>query len=166
MSRTTMIYHDLRRRELAQIHIAKTQLGMDDETYRAMLFSQGQVATSAALDVAGRRAVLKHLRASGFKTSLDARGASVPASKRSAHPGAPRNFGSADRAAMLGKVEALLADAKRPWSYADGMCKRMFNVDALTFVNPEQLHKLIAALEYDKKRREIKASAAEDRTCK
>lgn len=57
----------LRRAELAQIHIAKTQLGLDEDTYRAMLWSVGRVKSSADLDWSGRKRVLDHLKASGFK---------------------------------------------------------------------------------------------------
>lgn len=57
----------LRRAEIAQIHIAKSQLGMDDDTYRAMLWSVGRVRSSSELDWRGRKAVLDHLKRSGFK---------------------------------------------------------------------------------------------------
>lgn len=56
-----------RRRDLAMIHMAKAQLGMDGDTYRAMLWSVGRVRSSADLDFAGRKRVLEHLQACGFK---------------------------------------------------------------------------------------------------
>ena len=52
---------------LAQIHIAKAQLGMDDDTYRAMLWGVARVRSSKELDHAGRAKVLAHLVACGFK---------------------------------------------------------------------------------------------------
>ncbi|MBO1856821.1 regulatory protein GemA [Burkholderia cenocepacia] len=52
---------------LAKIHIAKQQLGMDDDTYRAMLRSVGGVQSSKELTPAGASRVLKHLEQSGFK---------------------------------------------------------------------------------------------------
>jgi phage gp16-like protein len=55
-----------RRRDLAAIHVAKKQLGMDDDTYRAMLWSVGRVRSSGDLDFAGRKRVLEHLQACGF----------------------------------------------------------------------------------------------------
>jgi phage gp16-like protein len=54
---------DTRRRELAQIHIAKAQLGLDEETYRSMLWTVGRVRSAADLDYAGRNAVLEHRKA-------------------------------------------------------------------------------------------------------
>lgn len=64
-ARTT--YPDQRKRDLAQIHIAKAQLGLDEDTYRAMLFAIGRVASAADLDQAGRHRVLEHLRSRGFR---------------------------------------------------------------------------------------------------
>lgn len=58
---------DIRNRELAQIHIARQQLGMDEETYRAMLWAVGRVNSAKDLDWTGRKRVLDHLKKSGFK---------------------------------------------------------------------------------------------------
>jgi len=52
----------------------------------------------------------------------------------------------------MSKIEAFLAEAGRPWSYADGMAKRMFKVERLTFCTPVHLNKIIAALTYDARR--------------
>jgi len=60
--------------ELAKIHIAAQQLGMDDDTYRDMLWSVGRVRSAKDLDLAGRAAVLAHLGACGFRNT----GASRP----------------------------------------------------------------------------------------
>jgi phage gp16-like protein len=113
---------------------------MDDDTYRQMLWTVARVESSKDLDEAGRRRVLEHLRANGFKGKQ-------PTSK---HPGRPHNI---DAQPQLKKVEALLADAGRPWVYADTLAKRMFHVDRVAFCNPDQLQRLIAALSYDQKRR-------------
>ncbi len=91
-----------RSRELATIHIAKKQLGLDDETYRDMLWTVARVRSSAALDFAGRKNVLDHLKARGFKSAPGKR----------AHEGRPRNIEGSERSPQLKKVEALLADGK------------------------------------------------------
>lgn len=57
----------IKRKEIQLIHIAKQQLGMDDETYRAMLWSVARVKSSTELDFAGRKKVLDHMQACGFK---------------------------------------------------------------------------------------------------
>ncbi|HEU4601550.1 MAG TPA: regulatory protein GemA [Steroidobacteraceae bacterium] len=127
----------VRNSELAKIHIAKQQLGLDDETYRQMLWTIARVNSSKDLDYAGRRAVLEHLKARGF-------------TGRKQFPGKPNNTSSHPQ---LKKIEALLADAKRPWSYADGMARNMFKVERVAWCKPDQLQRIIAALTYDQQRR-------------
>lgn len=58
---------DIRKRELAHIHIAKQQLGMDDDTYRQMLWTVARVNSAGDLDWKGRKDVLDHLKSKGFK---------------------------------------------------------------------------------------------------
>lgn len=53
--------------DLAKIHIAKKALGLDDDTYRAILRRIGGVESSAQLDAAGRRALLAEFRSKGWK---------------------------------------------------------------------------------------------------
>lgn len=133
--------NDTRRRELAKIHIAAKQLGMDDDTYRDMLWAIARVRSAKDLDEAARRRVLDHLKAVGFKPKSG-----------SPRPGRPHNLGSEERGPQLAKIEAMLTSAGRAWAYADGMAKKMFKVDRTAFCNPEQLRKIIAALVYDAQR--------------
>lgn len=58
---------DLRKRELATIHIARQQLGMDEATYRDMLWAVARVRSAADLDWAGRKRVIDHLAGSGAR---------------------------------------------------------------------------------------------------
>jgi phage gp16-like protein len=129
---------DQRQAELAKIHIAKKELGLDDDTYRDMLWTVARVRSAGDLDAGGRLAVLEHLRARGFKGR-----------RRGTYPGRPHNIDSEDRGPLLRKIEALLAEARRPWSYGDGIARRMFRIDRLAMCNPEQLSKVVAALSYD-----------------
>jgi phage gp16-like protein len=123
---------------LAKIHIAKKQLGLDDETYRAMLQQHGGVTSSKDLTPLAAAKVLQHLERSGFKP-------------KAGHGKRPKP--AAGRAALVGKIEAQLASASRPWAYADGMAKKMFQVEKVDWLNEEQLGKIVAALAYDAKRR-------------
>lgn len=124
---------------LAKIHIAKKELAMDDDTYRAMLQSIAGVSSSKDLTDAGVTKVLAHLQRCGWKPKAAAKAGKKPSVARG-------------RQALVGKVEALLAEAKRPWDYADAMAKRMFGVDKTDWLDAEQLVKLVAALTYDAKR--------------
>lgn len=127
---------------LAKIHIGKTQLALDDETYRAMLRRVGGVESAKDLTAEGASKVLKHMEHSGFEPK--------PSAKRR-----PRVGGA--RAAQLGKIEALLTDADRSWEYLNGMVKRICKVDAIEFCDGVMLGKLIAALQIDAKRRTERA---------
>ena len=130
---------DSRNADLAKIHIARKQLRLDDDTYRAMLHTVARVTSSKDLDEAGRRAVLEHLQARGFKT---ARG-------KTAFPGRPHN---ADSSPQILKIEAILTKGRKPWAYADAIAQRMFQVERVAWCNPAQLQGLIAALEAARRR--------------
>lgn len=123
--------------ELAKIHIAKKELAMDDDTYRSMLQAVAGVSSASALTPAGVNAVLAHLKRCGWK----------PTTRAGKKP-----LVAVERTALIGKIEALLAEAGRPWSYADAMAQRMFSVDKTGWLQPNQLVRLIAALTYDAKR--------------
>lgn len=56
-----------RNSELAQIHIAKKQLGMDEETYRMMLHNVTGKDSTKEMDIQDRYQVLAHLKKVGFK---------------------------------------------------------------------------------------------------
>lgn len=124
---------------LAKIHIAKKELALDDDTYRAMLQSIAGVSSSKELTDVGVTKVLAHLQRCGWKPRAAAKVGKKPSVSRG-------------RKALVGKIEALLAEAKRPWSYADAMAKRMFGVEKTDWLEAEQLVKLVAALTYDAKR--------------
>ena len=59
----------------------------------------------------------------------------------------------------LGKVEALLADAGREWAYAHSVARRVCKVERIEWCNPDQLAKVIAALQIDADRRARRAAA-------
>jgi hypothetical protein len=54
------------RKKLAVLHVAKKQLGLDDETYRDVLAAHGGVSSSADLDDAGFLNVVRHFESCGF----------------------------------------------------------------------------------------------------
>jgi len=128
---------ELRKRELAMIHIGRAQLGMDEDTYRDMLWTQARVRSSADLDAAGRGKVLAHYRALGWRP------------KRHRHPGRVAR----DIKALMGKIEALLADMGLAWAYADSIVRRMHGLESVRFATPAQLRDLVAALTYEQQRR-------------
>ena len=54
-----------RNRQLATIHCGKKFLGLDDETYRQMLWTVARVHSAADLDLHGREKVIAHMLARG-----------------------------------------------------------------------------------------------------
>lgn len=141
-----------RRADLAKIHIAKKQLGLDDETYRAMLFEVAGVSSSADLDDKGRDTLLRHMERVGAKFESATRSRKV-----AGYPGKP-----AKMTMQLEKVEALLADMKMPWSYVNSMCKHMFGVDRIQWCKSDQLQPIIAALVVEQKKRNSLAAQVKE----
>ncbi|WP_124339807.1 gp16 family protein [Pseudomonas chlororaphis] len=126
--------------DLSKIHIAKKDLGLDDDTYRALLVRVAGVRSAKDLAPKQIGQVLAEFTRLGWQPSK------VKAKGRKAPAPAP------DRAKLIAKVEAFLAEAQRPWEYADGMAKRMFKVERAEWLDPAQLHKMVAALTYDARR--------------
>lgn len=55
-----------RKNELAQIHIAISELGWDEDHYRAVLFAKTGKRSSGELDGTGRKRFIAHLKACGW----------------------------------------------------------------------------------------------------
>lgn len=142
-------------RALAAIHIAKSQLGMDDDTYRALLRrvsaeSGREVESAARLNHRQMRAVLNEMRRLGAVRP----GAHKPAT----FPGKPHNFGSPAMPEMIAKIEAQLADMKLSWAYADAIAKRQCGIARCAWVRSEkQLRGIIAALDVEQCKRGMNA---------
>jgi len=115
--------------------MAKKALGLDDDTYRDVLWAVCRVRSAADLDSQGRFKLIKHFKALGWKQADNRRRWGNKPSVT--EPKAP----------LMGKLEALLADNRLPWAYADGMSRRMFRVDKVAWLEAVQLRKLVAALQ-------------------
>ncbi|MEW5833607.1 MAG: regulatory protein GemA [Pseudomonadota bacterium] len=99
---TTARARPARNGELAMIHIAAQQLGMDDSTYRDMLWTIARVRSAKDLDQAGRDQVLRHLAAVGWKDPRNASGRQ-PRYKKGSQPALIRHLWS--RLHSAGKVQ-------------------------------------------------------------
>lgn len=138
---------DPRRRELARIHCLTRDLGIDRDTYQAMLANVMHVDSAAKLDSRGRRRLIALLRGKSAAPSHAHR------------DDAPNTL---DQRPMLRKIEALLADAGRPWTYAEALARRIGHRDRLEFCSDGDLGKIIAALSYDQLRRRRHAGGSHD----
>lgn len=119
-----------RRRQLAAIHAAKAKLGMDDDTYRAMLHQVARVSSSASLGETDRLRVIRHLASlgnTGWKP-IDA------------------------RSGLRKKIDRQLEALNRPPTYGDALAQRICKVEKLIWCDIEQLRKVVAALAYQQRR--------------
>lgn len=149
---------DSRARALAAIHAAKRTLDMDEGSYRDLLervsVTKGQARQSAKhMSPSQLIAVLEEFkRLGGLRPS--------PKTK-----GKPANFNSNAMPEMITKVEALLADMKLPWSYADSIAKRQFGIERVAWCRTQdQLRSIIAALDVEQEKRALFGYI--ERTCK
>jgi phage gp16-like protein len=121
-------------REKALIHVAKGQLGMSEDDYRAMLGSVG-VTSSKDLDHMQFEDLMKRFEAGGFKS----KNAGLARRTRRVTKDDPK-------APLLRKIEAILLDRGLSPGYANGISKRMFGVQQYVWLSQEQLWKVAAAL--------------------
>lgn len=126
-------------KEKAIVHIAKQQLRMTEEEYRAALSNSG-VASSKNLTFQQYEAFLQNLKSAGFV--LNGR-------ERTYTPPQKTTW---DKGPLLRKIGALLFEMSLSWNYVDGIAQRMFKIDRVLWCVPEQLHKIVAALEYKRRR--------------
>ena len=119
------------------IHTGKSSLGWDDDTYRDVLARQTGKSSARDCTTAELEKVVLYMRTQGFAPSSRGRRPRV----------------ATGRKAMLGKIEAMLAEASRPWSYLDGIVERMLGeAKPLEWLNDDQVRKLMQMLIVDAKR--------------
>ena len=145
----------IRKALLAKIHMAKKDLGMDEETYREMLKAFGLTSCKGG-DIPTLERVFAHLKGCGFVTKQ------TPKYKKQFGK-RPRKLVENDRECgpLLSKIEALLTEGGYHWNYAQAICKRLTRspknpegIDRLEFCKWNHLHKIVAALEYNAKRKQ------------
>lgn len=122
---------------LAKIHIARQQLGLDDSDYRGILKRVAGVTSARQLSDRQAEAVLGEFKRLGWQPR--------PAKKQ----GRARPRPALSRQNMINKIEALLAEAGRPWGYADATAERMFAIKRVEWLTDAQVKKLMQALIID-----------------
>ncbi|MGN5220488.1 gp16 family protein [Aeromonas veronii] len=130
----------VRNGQIAKIHIAKVQLGLDDEEYRALLGRVAGVSSAKDLDPRQIGAVLAAFEKLGWQP------------KALAKQGRKRPNMKTTRQRLIGKIEAQLTAAGRPWAYADAMALRICKVERLEWCDEGQLRNIVIALNYDANR--------------
>lgn len=128
-----------RAKDLARIHLAKKELDLDEATYRSLLRATTGKDSASAMGPGERWKVLCELGRLGARSAAPS------------FPGKP-NLVPVESVALVSKIEAQLAEAKRPWAYAHAMARRMFGKDQVQHCELEELKKIVAALTYDARR--------------
>lgn len=130
--------------KLAQIHIAKQQLGLSDDEYRAILARTAGVSSSKDLTDRNVGAVLNEFRRLGFQPK---------APKRAGRK--PNTFNKREQ---LAKIEAQLADMGLSWEYAGAIAKRQTGIERIDWLRTEkQFTGVIAALDKEQEKRGLLA---------
>lgn len=121
---------------------ALKQLGWDDADRKRLYADLGLPASSGEFTPLDRAKIIHALnRLTGSTAHADA-------------PATPAAY----KQALMGKIEALLADAGLPWAYLNSskrgpsMVQRLAGVDRIEFAEPDGLKKIVAALAYRAKR--------------
>lgn len=135
------------RADLAKVHIAKKELGLDDETYRDILHWKFNVTSAKDLKPRQVTVLLNHFKSIGWEPKRPRKAGRKPSTMTS-----PR-----DKKRLMAKIEAHLAERGLPWAYADGMAKRICKVERVEFCDAEKLHKIVAAFQYDSRRKGLPA---------
>lgn len=135
-----MTINSQRKARLAAIHMGKKALNLDDDMYRDLLESAAGIRSAADASDDGLLKILKRMDELGFSQKPRRDFGKKPSVKLS-------------KQALVGKIEALLADAGRHWAYAEGCARRMFGKEKLEFCTDDELWRMVAALEKDAKRR-------------
>ena len=134
-----------RQRLIRLIHVAKRDLSMDDDTYRAILQRIGKKASSADLTIPELEKVLEHLKRSGFKVRSKSKSAPKPAQAKPSRPLAQDLESKKIRALWLFLHE--LGAVKNPSEEAlAAYVKRIAGVDALQWISGEQAERLIETM--------------------
>lgn len=126
-----------RRNMLAKIHIAKKDLGLSEDAYRAILAGIGGVESAGDLDLGGLNDVLAHMQRLGFEPKRSKATGTLPK----------------DKAGQIKRIWAQCFSLRRPVpEYADGMAKKMFGIAKVQWCNPVQLRAVSIALTYQQQR--------------
>lgn len=132
---------------MAKVHIGKKDLGLDDDTYRDVLWRVTGKRSCSDMTIAQLQDVVKDMESRGFKPKATKKHGKKPdVIKR--------------RKALMSKIHATLTDMGLHWNYAHGMADKMFQIKRLQFLSDNQLYKVTQALSVHQ-RREAKKAAAE-----
>ncbi len=135
---------DLARREIQLIHVARQQLGIDDDTYRTLLNDRFGVASSKNMDWKQRKRLLDHFKACGFKVKSTGKATGAVKTKPS------RALAADPESRKIRSLWILLHElgaVRNPSEEALAIyVKRLTKVDALQWITGDQAETVIETL--------------------
>lgn len=146
----------LSKKQITILHVAKSKLGWDDDTYRDVLFANAGVRSAKSLDYKGFLAVMEHFKVCGFTVNGRRRktddGKNTNGGPRSSVGGrSPRPGMATD--AQLRKIKAVwltLAGSYytlgQEWRALRGFLKKRFRVEHENFLTFEVAWQVIEAV--------------------
>ncbi len=140
----------LRTRLIGAIHAAATKAGIDPDTRRTLQCDETGKSSCADMTENELRRVLERISPNQRNNTDPHRHCEPSAAISRPRRPVPQK----DKAALVRKIYALLGD--RPVAYAEGILKHMFKDKApekLEWATPDQLWRVVCALEYNAKRR-------------
>lgn len=119
-------------------HVARRELGIDDDAWRQLLRDRFQVASSKELSIGRLDALVQHLKTCGFKVRPN------PKKKLAT----PHKGLAVTKQDIEAKIACQLKALDKPWPYAHAVARRIHpEVSAFEFLTPEQLGQVSSALE-------------------
>lgn len=138
---------DKKQKLIKLIHIGKSKLSIDEDTYRIMLQSVGNKSSTTLMTISELEAVLEHLKSRGFKVVPNKAG-----TMRKADNAQARKI----RALWLELYE--MGEVKNPSEYSlSRYVKRITGIDHLNWIDVDEGIKVIETLKRWIQRAEKKA---------
>lgn len=122
--------------KLALIHVARKQLGMEEDVYRAMLFHVAGVNSSRDLDDTGFDLIMRHFETIGFQSDWNR-----------ANLGYRRGMASPGQVALLRDLWSTFTSGTGTDASLGKWLEGRFKVSALRFLTAEVARKAIGALQ-------------------
>ncbi|TDX60780.1 uncharacterized protein DUF1018 [Methylosinus sp. sav-2] len=122
-------------KQVAMLHVAKKQLGLDDETYRSILKKVGGAESAAELDRYGYEEALAEFKRLGFRATSPNRSF-----------GLRRGMATPEQVGLIRKLWTEWAAGEEPEKGLDAWLERSFHVSALRFLPADKAGKAINGL--------------------
>lgn len=123
-----------RQKMLAKIHLAKKELGLDDDVYRDLLESVTGLRSCSKMNKTQLENVITELKIKGFRDDFVGGIGRMPMHLVEHRP-------------MMNKIAVLLKETEKTWDYAIGMAQQMFQKNKMILLSGDELHSLLQALQ-------------------